>query len=109
MTFFGLAKRCTALLFFLILFAFASASRAEAQQLSVSAVNASVTVQPDGSAQATFSIQVTNKERRAMTNFFVVFADGTTATLDDVAPQGTVVSQPQTLTIDVSQNSSVNI
>ena len=102
-------KPTAVVLFLSCLFAVAFATGAEAQQLSVTAVNASMSVAPDGTAQATFSIKVTNNERSPMTNFFVTFKDGTTATLPDVPAQDSVVSDPQTRFVDLSQNASVNI
>jgi hypothetical protein len=100
------AKRFGLVLFLSSLFAVALAPRAEAQQLSLQAVDVAVTAPQDGTAQATFRIKVTNNEQTPLVNFVVTFKDGTTALLGDVPAQDSLVSQPQTKFIDASTPSA---
>jgi len=104
-----ITRRVVTVCFLSCLFTVALATRTEAQQLGLSAINATVVIQPDGTVQATFTIQVTNREQAAMTNFTVTYTDGTTAFLPDIPSQGSAVSDPQSRTIDISHNGSASI
>jgi hypothetical protein len=90
-------------------FTVALASRADAQQIALQAVNATLTVADDGSAQATFSIKVTNSEESPMTGFLVTYSDGSTAPIADVPAHGAVVSDPQNAVLDLSQSQSASV
>lgn len=99
-----LMRRLSALLFLSGAFALLSATRVDAQQLSLAAVDARVVV-ADGVATATFRIKVTNHEPAAMTNVVVVFGDESADSLGDVPPGGDVVSEPETKFIEVTNES----
>lgn len=102
------AKRFASVLFLSGVFTVALAPHAEAQQLSLKAVDVVMAAPQDGTAQATFSISITNNEQAPLASFTVAFKDGTTTLLGDVPAQGSLVSQPQTKLVDVS-NASASI
>ena len=108
MTFLNSAKRTFFVLFVMGLTTVALASRAEAQQLSIQAVEVSIAAAQDGAAPATFRISVTSSEESALMSFTVAYKDGTSVELGDVPAQGSLVSDSQTKLIDVS-NPSMNI
>lgn len=101
-------KRLSAILFMSWLFVVALATTSTAQQLSVQAVDVTITTAESGTDQATFTIQVTNSEQAALANLVVTYKDGSTAELGHVPAHETVASQPQTKPIDASTG-SVNI
>ena len=57
----------------------------------------------DGLANVSFKIQVRNHASSPMSNVVVVFADNTEVTVGDVAGEGTVTTDTQNRTIDVSE------
>lgn len=96
------ARQVRHLVLALAVCAASSVSTAHAQQVAVSAVKANVTVQ-DTVATATFRVQVVNKEDAAtMTDFRIVYSDGTELRVGDVAPAATVVSDEDTRIVDLS-------
>ena len=90
-----------------LLLALAVAGRAEAQQLSVTAADASVTVQ-NGIADATFRVAVANAGA-ALPVVVVTFADGTSTQVNDVPAEGSARGAVETHTFDVSQTPSHNL
>ena len=108
MTFLNSAKRTFLILFVTGLLTVVLAPRAEAQQLSIRAVEVSIAAPQDGVAEATFRISVTSSEQSALMSFVVVFKDGSRVELGDVPASGSLVSEPQTKLIDAS-HPSVNI
>jgi len=76
-----------------------------AQSFKASAVEGAASI-TDGLAQVSFKVAVTNDARSAMTNVFVIFADGTELSVGDVAPQATVTTEQQSRTIDVAESGS---
>lgn len=87
-------------------FLFALAPRAEAQQLSIQAVEVAIGAPQDGVSQATFRISVASKEQSALMSFTVTFKDGSKVELGDVPVQGSLISDPQTKAIDASTASN---
>jgi hypothetical protein len=83
-------------------------SAMHAKRLDAVAVDQSVEV-TDNLALVKFSIKVTNDEESAMTNLFVIFSDDTSVAIGDVPGGKTVVSAPQSRTIDLSDHPSRNI
>ncbi len=84
-----------------------AAGRAEAQQLYVSAADATVAVQ-DGIANATFRVEVTNPGA-ALAVVVVTFADGTSTQVNDVPAEGSARGAMETRTFDVSQTPTQNL
>ena len=74
---------------------------ARAEQVSVNAVSADVTVTGD-LLRATFKIEVTNKEPSAITNVFVFFEDGSSVAIGDVNADGTTVSDAVSRQVDLT-------
>ena len=99
-----LLRRWSTVLFLSAAFVTASAARADAQQLSLMAVDSTVVV-TDGVATATFRIKFTNEDSAAMTNVVVVFGDESTDSLGDVPAGGAVVSEPETKFIEIKNES----
>lgn len=102
------AKRVSMVVLATGLFMVALAPRAEAQQLSIKALEVAISAPQDGVSQATFRISVTSNEQSALMSFTVAFKDGSKVELGDVPVQGSLVSEPQTKFIDAS-SASVNI
>ena len=87
-------------------------SWAQAQQLSVAAVQVTMAASQDGgnTVQATFSINIASNEDSPLTSVNVEFKDGgPVVAVDDVPAHGNSTSQSQTITVDLTQASSVNI
>jgi len=103
-----LAKRVSMVVLATGLFMVVLAPRAEAQQLSIKALEVAISAPQDGVSQATFRISVTSNEQSALMSFTVAFKDGSKVELGDVPAQGSLVSEPQTKLIDAS-TASVNI
>lgn len=81
---------------------------AEAQQVSVAAVNVEATAQGD-LVQATFKVEVTNPGDTAAADVVVVFSDGIQMALGTIEAGSSAVSQPETRTIDRSALPTQNV
>jgi len=103
-----LARRLATVLLLTLAFAVASAAPAHAQQFSASVVDADVTVQGD-TAQATFKVKVTSMADEPMTDFWITFEDGTTASVGDIEARGAAVSDPQTRTVAITTPGSSSV
>lgn len=75
--------------------------------LSVEAVDAKVTV-TDGVATASFAIKVTNRGAAAASSVSVVFGDGTTAAVADLAPEQSRTTGVQEKAFTYPEGSSRN-
>jgi len=80
---------------------------AAAQNLSVQAVDVTVTKNGD-TAQASFKIAVTNSSDTAIGNVRVVFADGVESYIGDVESHGKATGQPEVRTLDLAQLPTAN-
>jgi hypothetical protein len=102
----NLATRVSMVVLATGMFVVALAPCAEAQQLSINAVEVAISAPQDGVAQATFRISVTSSEQSALMSFTVAYKDGTKVELGDVPAQGSLVSALQTKYIDASTPSA---
>lgn len=100
-----LAKRVSMVVLATGLFVVALAPRADAQQLSIKALDVQIGAATDGVAQVTFRISVTSNEQSPLMNFTVKFKDDSKVEIGDVPAQGSLVSDPQTKFIDVTSAS----
>lgn len=86
-----------------------AAARARADvNLAVNAVDAQVAVSGN-TAQATFKIQVANNDVSDVSAMFVVFSDGSSAAIGDVASGATVTSDAVSRIIDLGDTHSQSI
>lgn len=86
-----------------------AAARARADiTLAVNAVDAQVAVSGN-TAQATFKIQVANQDATDVNAMFVVFSDGSSAAIGDVAAGATVTSDAVSRIIDLGDTHSRSI
>jgi hypothetical protein len=76
-------------------------ANAEAQRLNVSLKVTEVTV-TGGVADATLAVEVHNEESVAANNVWVIFEDGTEASIGDVPAEGSAASAESRYTFDLS-------
>lgn len=95
-------------LFVLVLCLGAGVLPASAQDLSLQAVDVSVSGSGE-TTQATFRIAVSNPGDAAATNVRVVFADGVESYVGDVEAGGKTSSQPETRTLDLVATPTQNV